>query len=333
MSEARVLRPELQVTAQKWPLKKPFKIAGHSFDAFETVTVRLESEGRVGCGEAAGMHYLGESVQTMIAAIERVRSTIEAGLTRDQVQQLLPAGGARNALDCAWWALEAKLSGQSAWQLADMDRPRPLLTTFTCGAGSPQEMAAAAKEYRSARALKLKLTGERTDAECVIAVREARPDVWLCVDANQGLDVRGLEALMPTLVDCRVSLIEQPFRVGQEHDLDGFDSPIPFAADESVQTGADLAALVGRFQIVNVKLDKCGGLTSGLKMARQAKALGFSVMVGTMGGSSLAMAPSVLVGQSCDVVDLDAPALLAVDRTHAVSYEDGFIVSSDAVWA
>src|ERR1044072_6018831 len=154
MSEMRVLRPTLAITVQKWPLKTPFRIAGHCFDAFETVTVELACDGVIGRGEAFGVHYRGDSVQSMTAQLERVRSTIEAGLTRDKLQSLLPAAGARNALDCAWWALEAKLSGKSAWQLAGMDRPRPLLTTFTCGAGTPQEMATAAKDYRGARVLK-----------------------------------------------------------------------------------------------------------------------------------------------------------------------------------
>jgi L-Ala-D/L-Glu epimerase len=248
------------------------------------------------------------------------------------LQRLLPNGGARNALDCALWDLEAKLTGRAAWQIAGMDAPRALLTTFTVSAKHPDRMAAEARRYADAKAIKLKLTGESVDADRVRAVRAARPDVWLGVDANQGFTRAVLESLMPVLTEAGVALIEQPFRVGQERELDGLSSPIAVAADESVQDGADLPALVGRFDVVNIKLDKCGGLTEGLAMARVARQLGLRVMVGNMAGTSLAMAPSFLVGQSCDVVDLDGPALLSSDRPIPVSYEDGMIFCPDALW-
>jgi L-alanine-DL-glutamate epimerase-like enolase superfamily enzyme len=216
--------------------------------------------------------------------------------------------------------------------MADLDRPRRLLTTFTCGADTPEKMAAAARAYKDARAIKIKLTGEPVDAERVRAVREARADVWLGVDANQGLSRSSLEQLMPTLVQTHTKLIEQPFTIGQEALLDGFQSPIPIAADESVQTLADVPGLVGRFNVMNIKLDKCGGLTEGLAMARAARRLGLDTMVGNMLGTSLGMAPAFLVGQLCQVVDLDGPVFLKADRAIAVDYSDGTIACPEALW-
>jgi L-Ala-D/L-Glu epimerase len=193
-------------------------------------------------------------------------------------------------------------------------------------------MALDALAYTQARAIKLKLTGHAEDADRVRAVRAARPDVWLGIDANQGFTRASLEALMPVLVAARVVLIEQPLPVGEEAELEGFDSPIYLAADESVQCSADLPALAGRFNVINIKLDKCGGLTEGLAMARCAAGLGFEVMVGNMLGTSLGMAPSVLIGQLCMVVDLDGPIFLDVDRASPVVYEDGLISSPETLW-
>jgi L-alanine-DL-glutamate epimerase-like enolase superfamily enzyme len=235
-------------------------------------------------------------------------------------------------LDCALWDLEARLGGGHVWQMAGLDTPRPLLTTFTCGAAEPEKMASTAVGYVNARAIKLKLTGEPIDAERVRAVREARSDAWLGVDANRGFTRDSLEQLMPVLVDARVSLIEQPFPIGEDALLDGFRSSIPMAADESVQTLADIPGLVGRYQVVNIKLDKCGGLTEGLAMARAARELGLDPMVGNMMGTSLGMAPAFLVGQLCKVVDLDGPIFLKSDRPNAVQYSDGLITCPQRLW-
>jgi L-alanine-DL-glutamate epimerase-like enolase superfamily enzyme len=268
----------------------------------------------------------------MIKQIESLRATIEAGISRESLRSILRPGGARNALDCALWDLEAKLRGCSAWQIAELGTPRPLLTTFTCGADEPRKMAAVARAYTGARAIKLKLTGEPIDAERVHAVRDARADVWLGVDANQGFTSAFLERLMPTLTETRVALIEQPFPSGQDALLDGFESPIPVAADESVQCLMDMPGLVGRFDVVNIKLDKCGGLTEGLAMARAARDLGLETMVGCMTATSLAMAPAFLVGQLCSVVDLDGPVFLKSDRGTPVQYIDGFISCPRELW-
>jgi L-alanine-DL-glutamate epimerase-like enolase superfamily enzyme len=230
------------------------------------------------------------------------------------------------------WDLEAQSAKVPVWQLARLDEPRPLVTTFTCPANDPDQMASTARRYTHAKAIKLKLTGDPIDVERVRAVRAMRPDVWLGVDANQGLTLRSLEQLMPVLVQAEVKLIEQPFKVGQDALLDEIDSPIPLAADESVQSRAELPAQVARVEFVNIKLDKCGGLTEGLAMAREARTLGLGVMVGNMIGTSLAMAPSFLVGQLCQVVDLDGPIFLKSDRTPAVRYEDGAIRCPAHLW-
>ena len=207
-----------------------------------------------------------------------------------------------------------------------------MLTTFTCGADTPAEMAARAISYRDARAIKVKLTGDPIDADRVRAIRRVRPDVWLGVDANQGFTRQTLEGLLPVLIDARVKLIEQPLPVGEEAQLDGLNSPIPIAADESVQTLADIPGLAPRYQVVNIKLDKCGGLTHGLAMARAARTLGLEVMVGNMLGTSLAMAPAFLLGQLCQVVDLDGPIFLRSDRKPRVDYSGGLIQCPEALW-
>ena len=322
----------LDVAIEQWPLVAPMRITGYTFEVIDVLVVTLKREGYVGRGEAAGVYYTGDKPASMIKQIEALKTIVERGISRDAVSKILPPGGARNALDCALWDLEAKLSGHSVWKIAELEAPRPLLTTFTCSADEPDRMAASARDFRDARAIKLKLTGEPNDAERVCAVREARPDVWLGVDANQGLTHASLQRLMPVLSEMRVSLIEQPFPVGQEELLDGFQSPIPIAADESAQSLRDLPQLAGRFNVVNIKLDKCGGLTEGLAMVRAVRAHGLDAMVGNMSGTSLATAPAFLVGQLCNIVDLDGPIYLKADRAITVQYIDGFVTCPDALW-
>jgi L-Ala-D/L-Glu epimerase len=323
----------LEVKVESYPLKEPFRITGHTQVSAEVVTVRLRRHDMLGRGEASGVYYReGEDINGLVEQIEAVRGEIEKGVDRESLQELLSPGGARNALDCAMWDLEAHIAKVPVWQIAGLEEPRPLLTTFTCPAQDPDQMAVTARRYIQAKALKLKLTGEPIDVERVRAVRASRPDVWLGVDANQGLTVDSLQRLMPVLVLAEVQLIEQPFKVGQEALLDTIDSPIALAADESVQSRADLPAQVGRVEVVNIKLDKCGGLTEGLAMAREARALGLQVMIGNMIGTSLAMAPSFLVGQLCQVVDLDGPIFLKSDRTPCVRYDDGMIRCPAQLW-
>jgi L-alanine-DL-glutamate epimerase-like enolase superfamily enzyme len=324
---------ELNVAIQTYPLEKPFRITGHTQLNADVVIVTLQRDGLRGRGEASGVYYReGEDISRIVHKIEGARQQIESGISRESLQQLLPAGGARNAIDCALWDLDAKQLQVPAWQIAGLQEPRPLLTTFTCPAAEPTEMAATASGYAHAKAIKLKLTGESADADRVRAVRSARPGVWLAVDANQGFTPDSLRSLMPVLVEAKVQLIEQPFKIGQDALLDEFRSPIPLAADESVQTRSDLAAQVGRVTVVNIKLDKCGGLTEALAMASEARRLGLQVMVGNMIGSSLAMAPAFLVGQLCDVVDLDGPVFLSEDCHPPARYDQGMITVPAALW-
>jgi L-Ala-D/L-Glu epimerase len=323
---------KLRAAIEQWPLISPLRITGHTWNTLDAVVVSLEKEGHVSHGEAAGVYYRGDTPELALKQIESLRTRIEAGISRASLQALLPPGGARNALDCALWDLEAKLTGRPAWQIAGLEKPKPLLTTMTCGAETPEKMAAMAVGYTKARAIKLKLTGEPVDADRVRAVREARQDVWLGVDANQGFTRGFLQWIMPVLIEARVQLIEQPFRIGEESLLDGFQSPIPIAADESVQSLSDIPGLVGRFSVVNIKLDKCGGLTEGLAMVRASRELGLDAMVGNMMGTSLAMAPAFLVGQLCHVVDLDGPAFLKADRRITVDYSGGYIRCPEKTW-
>ena len=321
-----------QARIERWAYAYPFHISGYEWTESELVYVELESGSARGRGECAGIYYKNDPPEHCLAEIERMRGALAGGASRADLLDLLAPGGARNALDCALWELEAKQRGVPVWKLAGLAPPRPVRTTYTIGADEPAKMAERAIAFGDATALKLKLTGEAQDADRVRAVRSARPEVWLAVDANQGFTRPLLEQLLPTLIDARVELIEQPFAVGREADLDGFESPIPIAADESAQTTADLPSLVDRFDIVNIKLDKCGGLTSGLQMAHAARKLGLGVMVGNMMGTSIAMAPAFLVGQLCDVVDLDGPLLLRDDRRPSVQYKHGDIWSSEDVW-
>lgn len=326
-------RVKLEARRERLRLAAPFRIAGYVFEETEAVVVTLSDGEHRGRGEGGGAYYLGDDADRMTAEIEAARGEIEAGIDRAGLQALMPRGGGRNAVDCALWELDACRSAMPAWRLAGIEAPHPLITTFTLGADTPEAMAAGARRYADARAIKVKLTGEiELDLARVEAVREARPDVWLGVDANQGYDRAGLGWLAEALRELRVSLIEQPLARGSEAEQEGFRSPIPLAADESVLVAADLPGLVGRFDVVNIKLDKCGGLTEALVMAGEARRLGLGVMVGNMVGTSLAMAPAYIVGQLCDVVDLDGPTFLARDRTPGVVYRDGLISCGDDVW-
>lgn len=324
---------KMHVAVEKLLLSAPFRISGFVFEEQDVVVVTLDDGRHQGRGEASGVYYLGDTAQSMVASIEAARGAIEQGIDRAALQKLLQPGGARNAVDCALWELDARRIGTTVWELAGVPAPKPLVTTFTLGADEPAVMAAGARKYAQAKSLKLKLTGDLpVDLARVRAVREARPEVWMGVDANQGYGIDTLDALIAGLRPANVSLLEQPLKRGREADLDGFKSPIPLAADESVLSLKDVAGLVGRFDVVNIKLDKCGGLTEGLAMAHAARRIGLRVMVGNMVGTSLAMAPAFVLGQLCDVVDLDGPIFLAKDRTPGMTYSKGSAWSSEQVW-
>jgi L-alanine-DL-glutamate epimerase-like enolase superfamily enzyme len=312
---------------ERFAYREPFRIAGHVFEETPVLVAEVSDGEHVGLGEGAGVYYLGDDLAHMREQAESVRASIEAGAGREELQSQIPPGGARNAIDCALWDLEAKTSGIPVWRLAGIHSLQPLATTMTIGADTPEAMAAiASQRFRDWPMLKLKLTGETAvDYERVQRVRRARPDAWLGVDANQGYSQESLTELLPVLVEAGVKLLEQPLPRGAEASLEGIARALPFAADESICTLKETEAAPGRFDVVNIKHDKCGGLTEGLAIARRCKQLGLGVMVGNMMGSSLSMAPSLVVGQLCDVVDLDGPTFLACDRDPAVVYAHGHI--------
>jgi L-Ala-D/L-Glu epimerase len=324
---------KLTIAVEKLRLSAPFRISGYVIEEQDVVVATLEDGAHRGRGEASGVYYLGDTANTIVASIESVRNAIEKGVDRTGLQALMPPGGARNAVDCALWELDAQRQQTPVWKLAGLSSVKPLITTFTLGADDPATMVAGAHKYGQARALKLKLTGQlEMDTARVQAVRAARPDVWIGVDANQGYSIEGLQPLIDALLPLNISLLEQPLKRGREADLQNFKCPIPIAADESVLSLRELPNLVGRFDVVNIKLDKCGGLTEGLAMAREAQTLGLKIMVGNMVGTSLAMAPAFVLGQLCDVVDLDGPIFLSRDRSPSMTYTDGLAWSGEEVW-
>jgi L-Ala-D/L-Glu epimerase len=323
----------LSVSIEPQRLKAPFRISGYEFLHVDLIVVTLDDGERQGRGEGGGVYYLGDDAAHMTPELDAHREAIENCASRDQLREIMPRGGARNAVDCAMWDLGAKREGRSARTRAGVNEAKPLVTTFTLGADAPDRMAEGARNYADAQAIKVKLTGElELDIARVAAIRAARPDVWLGVDANQGFAREELDPLVDALSAHRVSLLEQPLPRGRESELDGYRSAVPIAADESALGLDDVPGLVGRFDVINIKLDKCGGLTEALLIAEEARRLGLGVMVGNMVGTSLAMAPAFIVGQQCDVVDLDGPTFLSEDRQSACQYRDGTIWCPDEVW-
>ena len=329
------LPTELAYQVRSLPLREPVRIANHTLSDIPCLHVQVRRGEHVGRGEAAGVFYMQDDPDRMPAQLETVREALRAGLDRERLRQALPPGGARNALDCALWELEALQTGRSVWQLAGLEPPRRLCSVFTVSIHEPAVMAERALHglHAHAHALKLKLSGDTAvDIERVRAVRRARPDVWIGVDANQAFTPDSIAPLLPVLVACDVKLLEQPFARGREADMHAVAFPLPVVADESCLHLAELETLAGRFDMVNIKLDKCGGLTEGLLMARRARELGLGVMVGNMGGTSIATAPAYVLGQLCDVVDLDGTTILAEDCQPAVRYETGWLHCSPEVW-
>lgn len=312
-------------TIEHWPLREPFEIAGQVYTRHSAVVVELrDAQGRMGRGEAAGVDYDGETPEGLVQQLNAVAAQLTQRIDGQALLRLLPKGGARNALDCALWDLRAKQGGQPAWQAAGLAPPRALLTTLTLGLCDEAALRQKARAGRAFPLLKLKLDAER-HLDVVRIVREEHPAARLVVDANQAWSRAQLERLLPHLARHGVELVEQPLRQGHDAELDGLRSPIPLAADESCRDRASLAGLAGRYQFVNIKLDKCGGLTEALAMAQEAAALGLRLMVGNMCGTSLAMAPSFLLGQRCEYVDLDGPLLQLRDRDHAMRCEAGWL--------
>ncbi len=325
----------MQLTVQKksWPLKEPFVISRATYTHSDVIVVTLQDGAFIGRGEAAGVDYHGESPDSMAAQLESARSRIEAGITRLELLQLLPIGGARNALDAALWDLEAKRTGRRVWELAGVGNAREIASAVTIGIRSIEGYEKAARELARFRWLKIKVSAERP-LECVQAVRRGAANARLIVDANQALDVRTLYALGPKFAELRVDLLEQPVPAHADHELVAGRSPIPVCADEAIDTVEDLERLKSRYDFVNIKLDKTGGLTAALELAHAARAVGMRLMVGCMVTGSVGMAPGMVLAQLCEVVDLDGPLLQAEDWPNPIQYDPTGVMAwpSPALW-
>jgi L-alanine-DL-glutamate epimerase-like enolase superfamily enzyme len=322
----------LAVGVERFALKNPFVIARGAKTEAVVVTATIHHGASAGRGECTPYARYGESVESVCAAIDSVRAAIEAGADRAALQDLLPAGAARNALDCSLWDLDAKISGVPAFQLAGLHRISPCVTAYTLSVGTPDEMARAARAASDRPVLKVKLAGDGDSAR-LAAVRAAAPEAELIVDANEAWRPENLDENFAACAAAGVSLVEQPLPAGADEALAARRWPIALCADESVHDRKGLAGLRGRYDLINVKLDKTGGLTEALALADEAERLGFGLFVGCMVASSLAMAPALLLTGRARFVDLDGPLLLEQDRPHGLRFEGSTIFPPEsALW-
>jgi len=313
-----------------WVLTQPFRISGFEWINSRCLVVELGKDGCTGRGEAQGVFYRDETAESIFEQAHAVAAEIRKGVSRQDLQKLLPAGGARNAIDCAMWDLECKLTGKSIWQLTGI-KPQPVTTVYTIGLeDSPGAMAAKAAAAVNAPILKIKLSGH-LPYEKLAAIRDARPDAVLVVDANQGWSFDQLKEVLPKCVDLNLAMIEQPLPRGGDEQLEGYESPITLAADESCLDTGELDTAARRYSMINIKLDKTGGLTEALRLAKAARAKGCKLMVGNMIGTSLSMAPSFVLAQLCDFVDIDGPLLLKYDQPNGLKYVNGVVQGFDPV--
>ncbi|MEM8644430.1 MAG: N-acetyl-D-Glu racemase DgcA [Pseudomonadota bacterium] len=322
----------LSARVQHWPIRGQFTIARGSKSEAVVVLAELSDGIATGQGECVPYARYGESVDSVVSAIEKLRPELDGGLDLNRLQVLLPPGAARNAVDCALWDLQAKRSGLSAAALANLTPLHAVQTAFTISLGEPAVMAAKARESATHPLLKLKLGGDG-DADRMRAVRDAVPGARLIVDANESWRKDLVQPLLAVAAETAIELVEQPLPAGEDSFLAEIVHDVPICADESAHDSTGLGRLVGHYDAVNIKLDKTGGLTEALRMADQALALDIRVMVGCMVATSLAMAPAILVAQKADWVDLDGPLLIARDRDPALAYADGEVhPPSPALW-
>ena len=319
---------DFSIHIANWQLTEPFRISGNEWITSACLVVHLGEDGFVGRGEAQGVFYLDETAESIFEQAHAVAAEIRKGISRRELQDLLPAGGARNAIDCAMWDLECKKAGKTIWQLTGIN-PKPVTTVYTIGLeDSPEAMAAKAAAAMDSPILKIKLSNHMP-YEKLAAIRAARPDAELVVDANQGWNFELMKEVLPKCVDLNLAMLEQPLARGGDETLEGFESPITLAADESCLHTGELETAARRYSMINIKLDKTGGLTEGLRLAKAAKEKGCKLMVGNMVGTSLSMAPSFVVAQLCDFVDIDGPLLLKYDYPHALKYNRGVVKGFD----
>lgn len=315
----------VDVQLDTFPLSEVFTISRGSRSEARVLTVKITQDGKTGWGECVPYGRYGETIESVSAQIR----AIDPKTDRLELQRTVPAGAARNAYDCALWDLEAKQTGKRAWELAGLAAPGPEITAFTLSLDTPDNMRLSAHRNRHRPLLKVKL-GTSDDVARVQAVRAGAPHAGIIVDANEGWTADIYADLAPHLVDLGVILVEQPLPAGQDSYLAEIERPLPVCADESVHDRASLKSLVGKYDVVNIKLDKTGGLTEALALKTAAQQHGFDVMVGCMVGSSLAMAPAVLLAQGALVTDLDGPLLLAKDRDDALQFDKAGVHPSTA---
>ena len=311
---------ELSAKIERWPLASAFTISRGSKTEAVVVTVELCDGDHCGRGECVPYARYGETPDGVVAAIEAARPALRRGLDRAVLQHAMPAGAARNAFDCAFWDLSAKQTGRRVHDLAGLASPQPLVTAYTISLAAPAAMAEAAERAASRRLLKVKLGSGDDDGKRIAAVRRAAPKAELIVDANEGWDESNLAQNLAACAEQGVTLIEQPLPEGRDTALARIKRPIPICADESAPDRGSLDALTGKYDAINIKLDKAGGLTEALALAAEAERRGFGIMVGCMVATSLAMAPTMLVAQRAGLVDLDGPLLLAKDRPDGLRY-------------
>ncbi|WP_166039639.1 N-acetyl-D-Glu racemase DgcA [Sphingosinicella sp. YJ22] len=308
----------------RFPLTRPFRIARGAKTEADVVTVAIGEDGETGCGEAVPYPRYGESPASALAAIEAVRDRIEGGAGRNELLSLLPAGAARNAVDCALWDLEAKLSRRDVASLIGRPAPGPVASALTVTIDDTDAMARTAAGLADMPLLKVKVDAAQPEAQ-IRAVREAAPHARLIVDPNESWDRELVEAMQPLLIDMHVDLLEQPVPAGSDEWLEGFAPAVPICADESIHVAEDLPTVARRYQAVNIKLDKTGGLTAALMLARAARERGLLLMTGCMVSSSLSIAPAMHVAMLSDFVDLDGPLWLREDRSGGVRQEGGLL--------
>jgi len=309
---------------ESWLIEGSFTISRGSRTHANVVVVELQQGEHTGRGECVPYARYDESIESVIAELAALKDKIAAGLTRQEMQTLLPAGAARNALDCAYWDLACKKSDQRIWQQLEITKPEPLITAFTLSLDTPERMKEAAIKNAHRPLLKLKLAGEG-DVERVTAVREGSPDARIIVDANEGWNEAQYLAMVPELVKLGVEMIEQPFPASDDAALEHLPRPITLCADESCHDRSSLKHIIGRYDMINIKLDKTGGLTEAIALKKEAEEAGLTIMVGCMLATSLAMAPALIVAQDVQIVDLDGPLLLAEDRQPGIEFDDSLM--------
>jgi L-alanine-DL-glutamate epimerase-like enolase superfamily enzyme len=316
--------PRLTIRRERWPIAGAFTISRGSKTEADVVVVTLEKDGARGWGECVPYRHYGESVEGVLAALESRRAEIERGVAHDDIPRLLEPKAAQNAMDCALWDLDAKLAGRPVWQLLALAEPKPLVTAFTISVGPVEQMQEAAARAAERPLLKIKLGG-KDDVASLRAIRRVAPRAQLIVDANEGWDPKELPSLLDICAEVGVELVEQPLPAKNDEALRDVRHVVPICADESAHGLAELTSLTGKYDAINLKLDKTGGLTTALALRRAAEERGFEIMVGCMLATSLSMAPASLLAQGAKVVDLDGPLLLAKDRVPGIRYDESLM--------